>query len=500
MLGWDGFEDSGTTAADATATAVLLALGCGLVALQARTVPLGAGPAGAVLGVLLPLTVPVAFLAICGVLLRRLPAGSLARVLRWTLAWGAALGIASLVAIAQQRAAGVPLTDEPSMVALFVSVGSLAGALIGAREVQGDILERRLRDENDRTEQLNHQLSVLSRILRHDLRNGLNVIYGYADVLADDTRESPERFARHIRDRAEELQAVGERARLLERLVSEEEGVCPVTTTGFTGLVDRQTEALLDRHPFVAVERELRPETYVRTVPLLDTVVENVLENAVVHNPADVPTVDVELTADGDAATLTVRDDGPGIPEREVTVLERGERPLEHSNGVGLWLVNWIVQESGGTVDVDVSDRGSVVTIRLPLVPAEEAEETANATGTSAADSVKDRRATDASKPGVSAIGPDADGIDARSAARRPAVPPRAGTEYSSGGQGTAAGGAGTDEAGVDDPTATAGADNSTATARANEEDRTGAGVAWTPTPPGERTEGTVWDDLFGEW
>jgi len=212
VLGWDDFKDGGTTAADATATAVLLALGCGLVALQARTVPLGAGPAGAVLGVLLPLTVPVAFLAICGVLLRRLPAGSLARVLRWTLAWGAALGIASLVAIAQQRAAGVPLTDEPSMVALFVSVGSLAGALIGAREVQGDILERRLRDENDRTERLNHQLSVLSRILRHDLRNGLNVIYGYADVLADDTRESPERFARHIRDRAEEFSDAGRSA------------------------------------------------------------------------------------------------------------------------------------------------------------------------------------------------------------------------------------------------------------------------------------------------
>ena len=64
---------------------------------------------------------------------------------------------------------------------------------------------------------------------------------------------------------------------------------------------------------------------------------------------------------------VRVADDGPGIPAAEVNVLERGyETPLEHGSGLGLWIVNWIVTESGGGISFDENDpRGSVVTLRF---------------------------------------------------------------------------------------------------------------------------------------
>jgi signal transduction histidine kinase len=72
-----------------------------------------------------------------------------------------------------------------------------------------------------------------------------------------------------------------------------------------------------------------------------------------------------------DAVEIVVADDDPGIPEEEIEILERGEETgLEHTSGLGLWLVHWIVTESGGSVAFESSDTGgSVVRLRLPTEP-----------------------------------------------------------------------------------------------------------------------------------
>jgi hypothetical protein len=62
-----------------------------------------------------------------------------------------------------------------------------------------------------------------------------------------------------------------------------------------------------------------------------------------------------------------VTDNGPGIPDNELTVLDRGrETMLEHDSGIGLWIVNLAVDENGGTVHYEVGDEGSTIRIRLP--------------------------------------------------------------------------------------------------------------------------------------
>jgi signal transduction histidine kinase len=109
----------------------------------------------------------------------------------------------------------------------------------------------------------------------------------------------------------------------------------------------------------------------VRSSDLLGLAVDNLLENAVVHTTSLSPTVEVTVRRDEETGTVevSVADDGPGIPRQEREVLVDGqETPLDHGSGIGLWLVNWIVSESMGTVSFGENDpTGSVVTLRLPL-------------------------------------------------------------------------------------------------------------------------------------
>ena len=104
----------------------------------------------------------------------------------------------------------------------------------------------------------------------------------------------------------------------------------------------------------------------------LEQVAANLIDNAVKYTPSG-GRVDVEVHRERDAATLRVRDTGPGIPADELTRifdrLFRGDiSRAERGLGLGLSLVKAVVEAHGGTVDV-VSElgRGSVFTVSLPL-------------------------------------------------------------------------------------------------------------------------------------
>ncbi|MDY6780114.1 MAG: ATP-binding protein, partial [Halobacteria archaeon] len=131
-------------------------------------------------------------------------------------------------------------------------------------------------------------------------------------------------------------------------------------------------DQLQQRYPDTEFENNVPEDCSVEGHKLIPYAVKNVLENAVEHNDKEVPRVEVDLDesspdGNGGFVTLRIADNGPGLPEEEKRVMEAGEEgQLEHSSGVGLWLVQWIVETSDG--DISVEDRepdGTVVSMSL---------------------------------------------------------------------------------------------------------------------------------------
>ncbi len=101
----------------------------------------------------------------------------------------------------------------------------------------------------------------------------------------------------------------------------------------------------------------------------LRTVVDNVLDNAV-HFGAHVR---VALIAAGDQATITIADDGPGLPESE---LEAVFQPFyRHAPdglprmGPGLTAARTVARTHGGDVVLKRGGRGVIAEITLPVAP-----------------------------------------------------------------------------------------------------------------------------------
>ncbi len=102
---------------------------------------------------------------------------------------------------------------------------------------------------------------------------------------------------------------------------------------------------------------------------LLTQMLANLIENAIRHTSAGAH-IDIALGAEGSAVTLSVADNGPGIPPVErANVLQRFyrlERSRTHTgSGLGLSLVAAIVELHGATMVLDDNGPGLKVVIRF---------------------------------------------------------------------------------------------------------------------------------------
>ena len=227
--------------------------------------------------------------------------------------------------------------------------------------------------------QRKQRLEVLNRILRHNLRNDINVVGGFVEAAAErsDDAEVVSMLER-AESKAGELTAVGEKARDIERALAAGGDRRSVDLGDLARNVAAEAEG---DHPDATVTVDLPEELVVESNPdLLEAVLAELVDNGIVHDTDGDPHVEIRAAADPwegaaangpdgeDTVGIAVVDDGPGVPDYELEVIEAGsETDLSHGSGLGLWLVHWGVRSLGGTLTYDVDDEeGTTVTMHLP--------------------------------------------------------------------------------------------------------------------------------------
>jgi PAS domain S-box-containing protein len=228
------------------------------------------------------------------------------------------------------------------------------GDIVAIQGMSRDATDRKRRDG---------LISVINRVLRHNLRNDVGVINGYAEMLEDQLAGQQQTLAKRVRTTSDRLLDLSETAQKLEQTL---DGPIEREAIDLRPLVDRVVDQLGDQYPEASIAVS-GPETcVVETAPRLETAVWELVDNAAKHT-GESPTVDIELTETETHVKILVRDEGPGLPELERSVLESGEEtPLVHGRGLGLWLVYWITTGVGGTVTItEPQQTGSTIELRL---------------------------------------------------------------------------------------------------------------------------------------
>ena len=228
-------------------------------------------------------------------------------------------------------------------------------------------------------------VSVLNRVLRHNVRNDANVVGGALSTVRDAVpSEKRDLVDRAIR-RVDRLLERAETARDLHELLERSSSVLAPVDLGETveAVVDgvgdgsRATHAA---HPDGEVTFELDlPDAprWVLADEALPRAVGAVVENAVEYNDAETATVWVSVTATDAEVTLTVEDDGPGIDaDRSEYLFGRTEESqLRHGQGLSLFFVDRLLAFYGGSVRYRPRDpTGSIFELRFRRVDPPTAE------------------------------------------------------------------------------------------------------------------------------
>lgn len=214
-----------------------------------------------------------------------------------------------------------------------------------------------------------NQIAVLDRVLRHNLRNRLNVIMGHAETLSEGaSTEAVPIHATTICETADELLSLSEKTRQFRAAL--EVDTDTDEPTAVDEILTESLQRLRKSRPDAAIDSETTETVHIYAGRVVRFVLTELLTNAVDHSEQEPPTVTVRTSVEEGILEIEITDNGPGIPEAERQAFDDAtETPTDHAIGIGLWLVQWALDSAGGGLDYDaVEPRGSRLTVRLPTI------------------------------------------------------------------------------------------------------------------------------------
>jgi signal transduction histidine kinase len=222
--------------------------------------------------------------------------------------------------------------------------------------------------------------SDMISLMSHELRTPLTSINGFAELLTSDEELSEQskefvtiianesqRLSRMIntflavtklqrKDRQEVLKIPLRLDEVVKEIIA---SLQPVAKKRRIRLVEQPTQRL----PPVAADRSM-----------ISQAVKNLVSNAIKYSP-ERTTVTVSTALEAETVRVSVEDRGYGIPaeakdrvwEKFYRVVREGQEKDEESTGLGLSFVREVVEQHGGTVDLDSEvGRGSKFSFTLP--------------------------------------------------------------------------------------------------------------------------------------
>ncbi|WP_435362663.1 ATP-binding protein [Haloarchaeobius sp. DYHT-AS-18] len=291
------------------------------------------------------------------------------RVFTWVVGSGLVGFVVGGILIEMQQLEGVALENVPIL--LVTSSGATAIVGLGVTEYRERLLAEKetLRSQTAAIARLHRRLTVLNRVLRHNLRNESTIIRGYAELLLED---GPDQASRDtlatIVSHADNIERLSTQAKRLNCVWEEDATV----VRDLTAVVPKSVDSVRADHDETDITTDLPESAHARVHPRFEFAITEAVENAVRHNE-QATSVHVSLTRDGPSTvTVTVADTGDGIPSDELAVLREGsEDSLFHGSGLGLWLVYWTVTQSDGALAFDDNDpQGTVVEMAVPATDA----------------------------------------------------------------------------------------------------------------------------------
>jgi PAS domain S-box-containing protein len=217
--------------------------------------------------------------------------------------------------------------------------------------------------------QREQHLGVLQRIMRHTLRNKLNVIYAVGErLVSDQQREVGDKdFSGRLIDATEELIRLSDQ---VERINTDLNRVGSPAPVGLDALLTGLYEQTSEEYPESTIE--LDDELPSISVPdIARKVFEGLIEYAIEHSNSPTPSVRIDARVK-QRIVVSISNEREGLTESERGFLKRGESAaLLHGSRLGLARAEILASELGGQLSAEEHDDRTSINVELPRLDPE---------------------------------------------------------------------------------------------------------------------------------
>ncbi|GAA0294466.1 PAS domain-containing protein [Halarchaeum salinum] len=256
------------------------------------------------------------------------------------------------IEILNYRKDGTPFWNQLDVVPIRDDDGDITHYL----GFQQDVTQRKRREL---------RLSVLNRVLRHNFRNKMTVIRGYAERI--ETGESAPEDAEKIRRAADELLQIGTQMYEFDTLVADGEAEDEVFDV--IPLVRSEVDALRKHVPNSDIATDLPEHAVITSHPSLRAALRGFF--SLFEDDATVK-LDIAIHEQNDRVRLTVTDRSDVLSRHDIEIVARDtETPLEHLDRLEPWLLRWAVEQSSGEFGVETAHQYPTVTMHLNAAKSE---------------------------------------------------------------------------------------------------------------------------------
>lgn len=214
----------------------------------------------------------------------------------------------------------------------------------------------------------NEELSILTRLLRHDIRNDASLVVGRGRELEAHVEPRGEALLEELVVAANHIVELTRTVGDIVEGVTRQSGMA-VQPVDLAAILQSEVAEVrkLYGEDAVAVDGEI-PPVEVRANELLGSVFANLLNNGIVYSGVDSGSVTVGVELDDERAVVRIADRGPGVPdEMKDAVFEEAVTDEESGGlGIGLYIVDRLVDQFDGDVWIEDNDpTGSVFHVAL---------------------------------------------------------------------------------------------------------------------------------------
>ena len=266
----------------------------------------------------------------------------------------------------------VGFTEEDQLIVEALAVH--AAVAVESARLYEDARQRTVELEEER-----QQREAFISVVSHELRGPITVLSGYADLLAGSAGLSAEQRQRG-------LKAIGDQARLMNRLISDLLDTSRIQTGRFTVEKEQIDLAAVARRTIAAQQAALADhEIRLQAPPSISLeadegriiqVLANLLANAAKYSPRGT-NIRVQVRVDEGKAIVSVADEGIGIAPEQMPLLFLPysrlyrEQSVAKGIGLGLFVSKGIVEAHGGRIWAESPgpDQGTTFHFSLPLGP-----------------------------------------------------------------------------------------------------------------------------------